>query len=76
MAHRRCRSTVEPDLRLGAVEAETRTRPGRRHCVKGQLHLGEREDEVEVVDVGNDGDLNTLPSSRLSTGAGYTRTGG
>eukprot|EP00975_Prorocentrum_lima_P038685 8125855-Prorocentrum_lima.AAC.1 len=44
-------SAVEPDLGFGAVEAKTRSGPRCGHRVKCRLHLGEGQDEVEVVDV-------------------------
>eukprot|EP00975_Prorocentrum_lima_P028827 6056933-Prorocentrum_lima.AAC.1 len=38
---------IEPELGLGAVEAQARTRPRGGHGVEGMLHFGEREDQVE-----------------------------
>eukprot|EP00975_Prorocentrum_lima_P021958 4623845-Prorocentrum_lima.AAC.1 len=63
--------SVEPDLGLSAVEGEPRSGPCRCNRVESRLDLGERQDEVEVVDVGHNSNLRPLPPSGLSTTAGY-----
>eukprot|EP00975_Prorocentrum_lima_P066572 12909960-Prorocentrum_lima.AAC.1 len=50
--------------------------PRSGHGVEGLLHFGERENQVEVINVGDDGDLTPLPPLCLGAWPGYTRVGG